>query len=61
MIAEESENKASVEKYQKEIDKAQLKAKEILADMEKYAQKNKSMGVVAYAQFQSMSGRDKFM
>jgi hypothetical protein len=29
--------------------------------MEKYALKNKSRGVVAYAQFQSMNGRDKFL
>ena len=34
MIAEEPQNK---EKYQKEIDKSQVKAKQILKDMEAYA------------------------
>jgi hypothetical protein len=29
--------------------------------MEKYAMKNKSRGIIAYAQFQSMNGRDKFL
>ena len=58
MISEEPENK---DKYQKDVDKTQVKAKEILSEMEKYAQKNKSRGVVAYAQFQSMNGRDKFL
>ena len=58
MISEDPSNK---EKYQKEIDKSQLKAKEILKNMETYAIKNKSCGVIAYAQFQSMNGRDKFL
>ena len=49
-----------IDKNQKEVDKTQIKAKEILSEMEKYAQKNKSGGVVAYAQFQSMNGRDKY-
>jgi hypothetical protein len=34
MIGEEPENK---DKYQKEVDKTQVKAKEILSEMEKYA------------------------
>lgn len=29
--------------------------------MEKYSAKNKSYGVVAYAQFQSMNGKEKFV
>jgi t-SNARE complex subunit (syntaxin) len=58
MINEEPQNK---DKYQKEIDKYQQKAKDILAEMEKYAMKNKSRGIIAYAQFQSMNGRDKFL
>lgn len=33
---------------------------ETLAEMQEYAKNNKSYGVVVYAQFQSMSGRDKF-
>lgn len=57
-ITEEPANK---EKYQKEIDKSQAKAKDILKQMETYAQKTKSCGVIAYAQFQSMNGRDKFL
>jgi hypothetical protein len=39
------------EKYQKEIDTLQVKAKEILTKMEDYAKTHKSAGVVAYAQF----------
>ena len=46
MINEEPQNK---EKYQKEIDKTQVKAKEILKKMETYSQKTKSCGVIAYA------------
>lgn len=34
MISEEPENK---DKYQKEVDKTQVKAKEILSELEKYA------------------------
>jgi hypothetical protein len=34
MISEEPENK---DKYQKDVDKTQVKAKEILSEMEKYA------------------------
>jgi hypothetical protein len=58
LITEEPANK---EKYQKEIDKSQAKAKDILKQMETYAQKTKSCGVISYAQFQSMNGRDKFL
>ena len=58
MITEEPQNK---EKYQKEIDKSQLKAKEILKNMETYGLKNNSGAVIAYAQLQSMNGRDKFL
>ena len=46
MANEEPHNK---DKYQTEIDKFQLKAKDILAEMEQYAVKNKSRGVIAYA------------
>lgn len=58
MIKEDADSAA---KNQPMVEKTQKAAKDILAQMEKYSAKNKSFGVVAYAQFQSMSGKEKFI
>lgn len=48
-------------KCSKEIESLQQKAKDILTKMEEYAKTHKSTGVVAFAQFQSMTGQEKFI
>lgn len=45
----------------KKIEEINLKGQQIMRQMELYVRKNRSKAVVAFAQFQSMSGRDKII
>ena len=43
------------------INDVNLRGANIMKEMQQYVKNNKSVAVVAFAQFQSMSGKDKFM
>ena len=46
---------------EKQIEVIQEKARVLLVQMEEYAEKNKPKAVVAYVQFESMEGKEKFI
>ena len=43
------------------INDVNLRGGKIMAEMQNYVKTNKSVAVVAFAQFQSMSGKEKFL
>ena len=43
------------------INDVNLRGGKVMAEMQNYVKTNKSVAVVAFAQFQSMSGKEKFL